>query len=299
MKKNYLFFVIILFIFISVKNIYSMNKNINVPLINLNNGYKMPILGFGTWTLNDKEAENIVYLAIKNGYRLIDTANYYGNEVGVGKGIKKAIKEGICSRKDIFITTKIIPYYTDNYDNIIKETNKKLNLEYIDLLLIHQQGSTDKQLYKTIEKAIDLGIVKSLGISNYYTLKDYNRITKDSKILPVIIQNENHIFYQNKELKEYVKKDNIFIESYYPLGGRGNTSKLLNNKLIKDLSKKYNKTPAQIILRWHTQSNYIPIPGTSNLEHLKENIDIFDFSLTNEELNLISNLDINERYENW
>ena len=283
----------------NIKNIYSMNKNINVPMINLNNGYKMPILGFGTWTLNDKDAENIVYLAIKNGYRLIDTANYYGNEIGVGKGIKKAIKEGICSRKDIFITTKIIPYYIDNYDNIIKETNKKLDLEYIDLLLIHQQGSTDKQLYKAIEKAIDLGIVKSLGISNYYTIEDYNQITKDSKILPVLIQNENHIFYQNKELKEYVKKNNIFIESYYPLGGRGNTSKLLNNKLIKDLSKKYNKTPAQVILRWHTQSNYIPIPGTSNLKHLKENIDIFDFSLSNEELNLISSLDTNERYENW
>ena len=263
----------------------------------LNNGIKMPIIGLGTWTFTNEEAEEAVYIAIKNGYRLIDTAQYYGDEVGVGKGIRKAIDEGIVKREDIFVTSKI--YASTNHNKAIEKSLNNLDLDYIDLLLIHQPGFDDKGLYQTMEKYYKEGKLKAIGISNYYTKEAIDEVLSYAEIVPAVIQNENHIYYQNNELQEYVKQYGIIIESWYPFGGRGHTSENFNNEVIKELAEKYNKTSAQIILRWQLQAGYIAIPGSKNPDHIKENISIFDFELSDEDMKEIYNINENRRYENW
>ena len=265
--------------------------------VTLNNGVKMPIIGLGTWTLDDEEAKEAVYVSIQNGYRLIDTAQYYGNEVGVGEGVKKAISEGIIQREDVFITSKI--YASTDHSKAIEKSLKNLDLEYIDLLLIHQPGFDDEGLYKTMEKYYQEGKLKSIGISNYYTKEAVDEVFSYAKVVPAIIQNENHIYYQNHKLQEYVKQYGILIESWYPFGGRGHTEENFNHETIVEIAKKYNKTSAQIILRWQLQAGYIAIPGSKNPDHIKENIHIFDFSLTEEDMNQIYRINKNKRYENW
>ena len=270
-----------------------------MPYITLNNSKQMPVLGLGTWTFDDNLAAESVYTALKNGYRLIDTARYYGNEKGVGIGVRKAVNDGICKREDVFVTTKIAPFSFENFDALILEANEKLGLGYIDLMLIHQQGVSDKELYRAIERAVHKGIVKTLGISNFYTLTDYERITKGAEILPAVIQNENHLYYQNTALQQALQKDGVVIESYYPLGGREHKEELLQNKIVTALAKKYQKSAAQIILRWHVQSGYIAIPGASNPDYIAENINIFDFRLTDDEMKQLADLNTGKRYENW
>ena len=273
--------------------------NITEKTAKLNNGIKMPILGLGTWTLSNDEAEESVYTAIKVGFRLIDTAEYYGNELGVGKGVKKSIEEGIIKREDIFITSKIMPGAYSNPDSAIEESLKKLDVDYIDLMLIHQPGSNDEKVYKSMEKYYSNGNLKAIGISNYYTENAVNKVLSYASITPAIIQNENHIYYQNNELRDYVKGYGIIIESWYPFGGRGHTSENFNNEIIVSLANKYKKTSAQIILRWHLQAGYIVIPGSKNPEHIKENYNIFDFELSLEDMDKIYNINKNRRYEYW
>lgn len=265
----------------------------------LNSGYEMPIIGLGTWTLNDDAAENSVYHALKSGMRLIDTARYYGNEVGVGKGIKKAIDDDIVSREDVFITSKI---YGGNYERakgIIDDALADLDVEYIDLLLIHQPGADDKGVYKAMEEAVKDGKLRSIGISNYYTKEQVDEVLSFATITPAIIQNENHLYYQNTELQDYVSQYGIVVESWYPFGGRGHTSDHFNNDVILELAAKYNKTSPQIILRWHLQAGFIVIPGSSDTKHIAENFNVFDFELSKEDMQKIQALDRHERYENW
>ena len=265
--------------------------------VTLNNGIKMPIIGLGTWTFTNEEAEDAVYIAIKNGYRLIDTAQYYGDEFGVGKGVRKAIDEGIVKREDIFVTSKI--YASTDHNKAIEKSLNNLDLDYIDLLLIHQPGFDDKGLYQTMEKYYKEGKLKAIGISNYYTKEAIDEVLSYAKIVPAVIQNENHIYYQNNELQEYVKQYGIIIESWYPFGGRGHTDENFNNETIIKIAKKYNKTSAQIILRWQLQAGYIAIPGSKNPDHIKENISIFDFELSDEDMKEIYIINENRRYENW
>ena len=270
-----------------------------VPYVTLNSGYKMPVLGLGTWTQDDSTAEESVYTAIREGYRLIDTARYYGNESGVGKGVRRAISEGIITREDIFITTKIMPgNYTDP-DSAIDASNSALGLGYIDLMLIHQPGYNDEGVYSALERGVKAGKIRSIGISNYYTPSDFERITRNATIIPAVVQNENHIYYQNTELQKYLERYGTVIESWYPFGGRGNTQELFGNDSIKQIAESHGKTPAQVILRWHIQAGYVTIPGSKNPEHIRENINIFDFTLTNEEMNTISTLDLHQRFEMW
>ena len=265
----------------------------------LNSGYEMPIIGLGTWTLSDDEAENSVYHALKSGMRLIDTARYYGNEVGVGRGLQKAIDEGIVTREDVFITSKV---YGGNYERaggIIDDALKDLNVDYIDLMLIHQPGYDDEGVYKAMEDAVRAGKLRSIGISNYYTKEQVDEVLSFATIVPAVIQNENHLYYQNTELQEYASQYGIVIESWYPFGGRGHTSEHFGNEVIKELAEKYGKSSAQIILRWQLQAGFIAIPGSSNPDHIAENYDIFDFELSKEEMQRIRELDQHERYENW
>ena len=269
------------------------------PSITLNSGYSMPVFGLGTWTLDNDTAESCVYTAIRSGYRLIDTARYYGNELGVGRGVRKAIAEGIISREDVFITSKIVPADKRNYDALINESNNALGLKYIDLMLIHQPGYGDKDLYKALERAVKSGKVRSIGISNYYTPEDYEYIAGDAEIPPAVVQNENHPYYQNTELQKYLQRSGVFIESWYPLGGRGHTQELFADPVIAEIAQAHRKSPAQVIIRWHIQAGYIVIPGSKNPEHIRENIDVFDFELIDDEMKAIQNLNRNRRFENW
>ena len=286
-----------------VKNIKeSVSKaefNFDTKTVTLNSGYEMPIIGLGTWTQNDEETANSVYYALEDGYRLIDTAQYYGNERGVGEGLRRAIDDGIVTREEVFITTKIMPSSYNNAYNSIDESLERLGVDYIDLLLIHQPGSNDEEVYKAMEQGVYDGKVKSIGISNYYTKEEIDEVLSYATIVPAVIQNENHIYYQNTDLKEYVSKYGIIIESWYPFGGRGHTSENFNNEVIRDIATKYNKTSAQIILRWQLQAGYIVIPGSSNPDHILENYSIFDFSLNEEDMKNIADINKNQRYENW
>ena len=263
----------------------------------LNSGWEMPIIGTGTWTLSDEEAENSTYCALKSGMRLIDTARYYQNETGVGKGLARAIDEGIVTREEVFITSKIYGGDHDRAVKVIDEALSDLGVDYIDLMLIHQPGSDDAGVYKAMEEAVESGKLHSIGISNYYTKEQVEEVLSFAEITPAVIQNENHIYYQNAELRDYVKQYGIVMESWYPFGGRGHTQESFENDVILDLAKAHGK--AQIILRWHLQDGYIAIPGSSNPDHIAENYDIFDFELSEDEMNRIRGIDEQRRYEHW
>ena len=270
-----------------------------VPYVTLNSGYKMPMLGLGTWTQDNDTAEESVYTAIREGCRLIDTARYYGNESGVGKGVRRAIGEEIITRGDIFITTKIMPGNYSDPDSAIDDSINALGLGYIDLMLIHQPGYNDEGVYEALERGVTSGKIRSIGISNYYTPSDFERITRSAKIIPAVVQNENHIYYQNTELQKYLSRYRTIIESWYPFGGRGNTQELFGNESIKRIAQSHSKTPAQIILRWHIQAGYVTIPGSKNPSHIRENMNIFDFALTDSEMEIIRGLDRQQRFEVW
>ena len=267
--------------------------------VKLNNGIEMPILGIGVFMLSPEQAENSVYNALKDGYRLIDTAHIYGNEEAVGRAVKKS---GV-PRKEIFITSKLWTADFPNAEREIDSMLKRLDTDYIDLLLLHHPADYDKEAYKAMEKAVKEGKVKSIGLSNYYE-KEFEEIMKIATITPAVVQNEVHIYNQGEEFKNYLSKYGTVVEAWYPLGGRdrygrGGTQTLFNDSVIQNLSKKYGKSPAQILLRWHLQDGNIAIPGSSNPSHIKENIDIFDFELTNEDMQAIRNLNKNRRFSTF
>ena len=265
----------------------------------LNSGYEMPILGLGTWTQDDDTAENSVYEALKDGYRLIDTAQYYGNETGVGKGIQKAIDDGIVTREEVFVTTKVMPSNYDRAYKSIDDSLERLGLDYIDLMLIHQSGSNDTEVYKALCQGVKDGKLRSIGISNYYTLEEYERVTSGGEIKPAVVQNENHPFYQNTQFQKDIAKYGTVVESWYPFGGRGHTQDLFGNDTIMDIAETHGKTSAQVILRWHLQAGYVTIPGSQNPDHILENYSIFDFELTDSEMQRMAELHTGQRYENW
>ena len=243
----------------------------------LNSGYTMPIIGIGTFTLSQDEAEDSVYWALRDGYRLIDTARIYGNEEGVGRGIQRAIEEGFVTREEIFVTTKMwISDYNDG-DNAIDASLRRLGLDYIDLMILHHsQPSNDVMAYQAMEKAVEDGKLRSIGLSNYYTLEDFDRLVEATAITPALLQNETHPYHQSVDMKEHLAQYGTVIESWFPLGGRGNTQTLFNDETIMSIAEAHGKTSAQVILRWHLQAGNIAIPGSSNEAHIQENFEVFD-----------------------
>ncbi len=266
--------------------------------VKLNSGYDMPVLGLGTWTLKGDVAEKAVYSALKSGYRLIDTARYYGNETEVGRGIRKAVDEGICKREDVFITTKLVPW-SNTPDSDIDDSLEKLGVDYIDLILLHQHGSNDDAVYRAMCRAVKAGKVRSIGISNFYAEKGVSHFIKSFDIPPAVVQNENHIFYQNNQLRDWAEGQGIYIESWYPFGGRGHTKDHLQNPTVLEIARAHKKSAAQVIVRWHIQAGYIVIPGSSNPAHIAENYNVWDFTLTDAEMSQLEGLDKGARYENW
>ena len=268
--------------------------------VRLNTGYEMPILGLGTWTLTGKTCENAVYSAIKCGYRLIDTAKYYGNEEAVGRAVRRAIHDSIVSREEIFITTKLVPLSRNPHLDI-EDSLRKLGVEYIDLCLLHQHGTdrADETVYRAMIKAVKNGKIRSIGISNFYTEKAIRHFIDDFEIRPAVVQNENHLLHHDESLRLFCGRYDIYIESYYPLGGRGHVKEHLQNVTVQRIAKQHSKLPVQIIIRWHIQSGYIAIPGSSNPDHIRQNIGVWDWELSDIDMSALDALNTGKRYENW
>ena len=268
--------------------------------VTMNNGVVMPILGIGTYALSSEQAENSVYWALRDGYRLIDTARIYGNEDGVGRGIRRAIEEGYVTREDIFVTTKMWTSDFGNGDAAIDASLERLGLDYIDLMILHHsQPSNDVDAYQAMERAVADGKLRCIGLSNYYEPEDFDRLVNATTIVPALLQNETHPYHQSTEMKTHIAQYGTVLESWFPLGGRGNTQILFNDPTIAALAEAHSKTPAQVILRWHLQAGNIAIPGSSNPDHILENVSIFDFELTDDEMAQMTALDRNDRFADY
>jgi len=252
----------------------------------LTNGKKMPLLGLGTWQMSGSEAEQAVLRALEQGYRLIDTASMYGNEKEVGSAIRKSN----IPRNEIFMTTKISPLQFMHPEAAFYSSLEKLQLDYIDLYLIHWPFLGKNRAWKVLEKLCKKGVVKSIGISNY-SVKSIQGLLKFAEIAPVVNQVEFHPFYSRSKLLEYCKAKNIILEAYSPLA----RAKRMDNVLIKELAIKYTRTPAQIMLRWALQMGAVVIPKAISEEHLRENADIFDFEISVEDMAKMETLNENLR----
>ncbi|MBR0417821.1 MAG: aldo/keto reductase [Erysipelotrichaceae bacterium] len=258
--------------------------------ITLNNGNRMPMDGIGVFLLKPEEAEASVLSALNDGIRLIDTANAYMNEKAVGRAIKRS---GI-NREEIFLVTKLWPTVYED-ENAIEETLKRLDTDFIDLLFLHQPAGNWRKGYELMEKAYKEGKVKALGLSNFP--EEYLReIIDTAEVKPQMVQVEAHPYYPQTELKKLLSETGMGLMAWYPLG-HGDKS-LINEEVFTRLSKKYNKTNAQIILRWHIQSGNVIFPGSKNPAHIRDNFNIFDFKLTDEEMEEIKAVDKNVRYYN-
>ncbi len=256
--------------------------------VTLNNGVSMPMAGIGTFLLSPDEAEDSVTSALADGYRLIDTANAYVNEKAVGRAMKKS---GV-DRKEIFLETKLWPSFYEQAD-AVDQTLKRLDTDYIDLLLIHQPAGNYVAGYRLMEKAYEEGKVRAIGLSNF-NQEQIQEILSVCKVKPAILQTEVHPYYQEKKMKEFLAAEGMVIQAWYPLG-HGDKA-LLQEPIFTKLGEKYHKSNAQIILRWHLQAGNIVIPGSKNPDHIRANFDLFDFELTGEEMEQIGGLDRNKRY---
>ena len=252
----------------------------------LNNGIKIPALGYGLFMVDPLKSEEYVSLAIETGYRLIDTAQIYNNEEGVGNAVKKS---GI-KRDEFFIVSKI--WHTNaGFDEALKSIDlslKKLQTDYIDLMLIHMPYNDYYSIYKALETAYKKGIVRSIGISNFDTGR-YIDIIYHSEIKSVINQVENHVFNQQKDLQKAMQEYGTLIMAWAPFAEGKND--FFNNSILKSIGEKYNKSAAQIALRFLIQSGIIAIPRTVNIKRMKENFNVFDFILSCEDMKLINSLD--------
>ena len=259
-----------------------------MEFITLNNGVKMPVAGIGTFLLTPDEAEASVLSALQCGYRLIDTANAYVNEKAVGRAMKRS---GL-AREEIFLETKLWPAFYEQEDAVEKMLDR-LDTDYIDLLLIHQPAGNYTAGYQLMEKAYQEGKVRAIGLSNFNKAQ-IQEILQICNVKPAILQTEVHPYSQEKELKAFLEQEKMAIQAWYPLG-HGDKG-LTQEPLFAKLAEKYQKSSAQIILRWHVQNGNVVIPGSKNPAHIRDNFDLFDFSLSDEEMAEIEAMDKKKRY---
>ena len=256
--------------------------------VELNNGIKIPGLGLGVFKIPNEETAETVKTAIKNGYRLIDTATIYGNEEGVGQGITEALKENNLKREDVFVTSKV---WNDHlsYDETIKafeESLNKLGLNYLDLYLIHWPGiNAYKESYQALEDLYNEGKIKAIGVSNF-EISHLEDLKKFAKVMPVINQVELNPKNAQKELRKYAEENNILLQAWSPLI----QGKLLDNEVILQIAKKHGKTPAQVILRWLVEQDLLFNVKSTKEERMISNSQIFDFNLDREDMDNINNL---------
>ena len=270
----------------------SKGTNGNAPTIKLSSGYDMPIVGLGTYSLHGETCINSVKSALASGFRKFDTASVYGNEEEVGQGVRES---GV-PREEIFVATKLYPNQYADPEAAIEECLRKLDIGYIDLMLLHHPGTDDVKAYKAMEKYVAAGKIRSIGVSCYY-VKEIGEFLPKVNIRPVLVQNEVHPYYQDTEVVEHLHDLGIVVEAWYPLGGRGHQKELLSDPVLSKIAARHNKSVAQVILRWDLQRGVVIIPGSSNPDHIEENISIFDFSLTDDEMAQIAALNRNEKHD--
>ncbi|MEJ5102108.1 aldo/keto reductase [Chryseobacterium sp. MYb328] len=261
------------------------------PVVTLNNGVDIPALGFGVWQMEDpKECENAVIKAIHTGYRMIDTAAIYQNETAVGAAVKNS---GV-DRDELFITSKV--WVQDHgYEKAklaFQRTLDRLQMDYLDMYLIHWPYGDFIGTWKALEELYNEGKIKAIGVCNF-TIEKLEELKANSTILPVINQIELHPVFQQKELQVYDRENNIITQPWSPLGN-GNAN-LLSNTDLKSIAEKYGKTVAQIILRWHLQEGFVVIPKSVTPSRIEENFNVFDFELTEDEMNVVRSLDTGKR----
>ncbi|MDE6123774.1 MAG: aldo/keto reductase [Eubacterium sp.] len=266
--------------------------NFETKTVMLNSGYEMPIYGLGTYSLHNDICKNSIQAALDNGARLIDTAHAYENEEEIGEAIRNS---GV-PREEIFVITKLYPNQFSDPETAIEEAINKLNIGYVDMMLLHHPGDGDIEAYHAMERTVADGKIRSLGLSNWYIeeLKDF---LPQVSIKPALVQNEIHPYYQDSDVIEYIHSLGIVVQGWYPLGGRGHTADLLEDEVISSIAEHHGKSSAQVILRWNLQKGVVVIPGSSNPEHIKENTELFDFELTDEEMEQIKALNRDEKHD--
>lgn len=266
--------------------------NFETKRVLLNSGYEMPLNGIGTYSLTGETAYNSITSALNSGVRLIDTAYMYSNEEEIGR----AIKDSNAPREDIFIITKLYPNQFNDPESAIEMAFEKLGVDYIDMMLLHHPGTNDVKAYKAIEKYVEKGKIRSIGLSNWY-IKELEEFLPQVSITPALVQNEIHPYYQENDVIPYIQSLGIVVQGWYPFGGRGHTKELLNDKTIVEIANNHKVSAAQVILRWNLQKGVVVIPGSSNPEHIKENTKIYHFVLSDEEMEKIKGLDRNEKHD--
>jgi len=263
----------------------------------LNSGYEMPINGLGTYSLHGEECIHSVKSALKSGVRLIDTASAYGNEQEVGQAIREAIDEGIIQREDVFVITKIYPgSEMENPEESIQACLNRLNIGYVDMMLLHHPDPNDVKAYKAMEKFAADGKIRSIGLSNWY-VEELKEFLPQVDITPALVQNEIHPYYQENDVVPYIQDLGIVVQGWYPLGGRGHTAELLEDEVISAIADAHGVSSAQVILRWNLQKGVVVIPGSSNPDHIQENTELYDFTLTQDEMQKINALDRGEKHD--
>lgn len=264
--------------------------------VRLNSGYDMPILGLGTYALDHDACVNSVMALLESGGRLNDTAYMYGNEEAVGEGVRRGMEEYGIPREDIFVITKIYPNQFRDPEAAIDMALEKLDIGYIDMMLLHHPGAGDVNAYKAMEKYVEAGKIHSVGLSNWY-VEELTEFLPLVTIIPALVQNEIHPYYQEQDVVPFIQEKGIVVQCWYPLGGRGYTADLLGNETIQSIAQAHGVSAAQVILRWDLQRGIVVIPDSSNPEHIRENLDLFGFELSDDEMGQIAALDRGEKHD--
>lgn len=298
MKISRILSIIMVFL-MGTTTINATEKEVNgLPYVQLNNGQWMPCFGIGTYNVpGDSVAEDAVAYALKCGYRHIDTAHAYRVERGVGK----AVKESGIPRSEIWITSKLWPseFGEGKTMEAIDKMLERLQTDYIDLLYVHQPMGDYRGAWRDMEKAVKQGKVRSLGISNFDASDSlFNDIMEFAEIKPAVMQIECHPYAQRKEWQQKTRQHNIQLECWFPLGGEMSNGALFKDPTIQKIAKVHGKSPAQIIIRWHIQEGFSVIPGATRHDYIKENISVFDFYLTDEEMAQMRSLNKEKRFFN-
>lgn len=274
----------------------SMNKrrefNFDTHTVMLNSGYEMPINGIGTYSLLGDECYDSIRSALSSGVRLIDTAYMYHNEEEIGR----AIRDSGIPRGEIFVITKIYPSQFGNPEEAIELALEKLDIGYIDMMLLHHPGNGDVNAYRAMEEAVKEGKIRSIGLSNWY-VEELEEFLPQIDIMPALVQNEIHPYYQENDVIPYIQNLGIVVQGWYPLGGRGHTAELLSDPVISAIAESHGVSSAQVILRWNLQKGVVVIPGSSNPDHIRENTELYHFELSEEEMAAINALDRNEKHD--
>ncbi len=274
----------------------------DLPSVQLNNGLRMPQFGLGTFLQpSDAVCEQSCLAALRAGYRHIDTAHAYNDEEGVGRAVKAFMAESGTPRSAIWITSKLWPteYGEGTTSQAIDAMLERLQLDYIDLLYVHQPVGDFVGAWRDMEKAVAAGKVRALGISNFDASDEvFERIMTAAHVKPAVLQIECHPYAQRRAMREKAQRHGIHTTCWFPLGGAMSKGALFRDPVIRQIAEAHGRTPAQVILRWHMQEGLSAIPGSSNPDHIRENIAIFDFELSDEEMARIRSLDREERFFN-